>query len=55
MFYYYLQTEKTIEEAIMKCLHDKSEFADKVWLLDQGIDLKEGDEQAREEHTLSFN
>lgn len=55
MFYYYLQTEKTIEEAIMKCLHDKSEFADKVWLLDQGIDLKEGDEQAREEHTISFN
>lgn len=42
MFYYYLQTEHTIEEAIMKCLKGKSEFADKVWLLDQGIDLKGG-------------
>lgn len=43
MFYYYLQTERTIEDAIMKCLKNKSEFADDVWLAEQGIELKKGD------------
>lgn len=35
MFYYYLQTEHTIEQDIMKCLRNKSDFADDVWLADQ--------------------
>jgi hypothetical protein len=39
MFYYYLQTEKTIEQAIMKCLKGKGEFADDVWLAEQGVNL----------------
>lgn len=32
MFYYYLLTEKTIEQAVLKCLKNKSEFSDEVWL-----------------------
>lgn len=31
MFYYYLLTEKTIEQAILKCLRAKGEFSEKVW------------------------
>lgn len=38
MYYYYLQTDKTIEQAIMKCLKTKGEFAEDVWL----ADLKKG-------------
>ena len=38
MYYYYLQTKGTIEEAIMQCLKNKSEFAEDVWL----ADLKKG-------------
>ena len=43
MHFYYLQTEHTIEEAVMKALHDKSEFAADVWALGQGIieDIKD--------------
>lgn len=39
MYYYYLQTKGTIETAIMRCLKDKSEFAEDVWL----ADLKKGE------------
>lgn len=31
MFYYYLLTDKTIEQAILKCLKAKGEFSEKVW------------------------
>lgn len=32
MYYYYLQTTGTIETAIMRCLKNKGEFAEDVWL-----------------------
>ena len=41
MRYWYLQTEHTIEEAIMKCLKGKSDFADDVWLAEQENKEKE--------------
>ena len=31
MMYYYLLTDNTIEQAILKCLQAKSEFSEKVW------------------------
>lgn len=34
MHYYYLQTKGTIETAIMRCLKNKGEFAEDVWLAD---------------------
>lgn len=34
MLYYYLQTKGTIETAVMRCLKNKSEFAEDVWLAD---------------------
>ena len=34
MYYYYLQTKGTIETAIMRCLKNKGEFAEDVWLAD---------------------
>lgn len=36
-FYFYLKTENTIEEAIYKALHDKSDFAEDKWCLREGI------------------
>lgn len=41
-FYFYLKTEGTIEEAIYKALHDKSDFAEDKWCLREGI-TNEGD------------
>ena len=38
--YYYLKTEGTIEDAIYECLHNKSDFAESVWCLGKGIELK---------------
>lgn len=38
--YYYLKTEDTIEDAIYECLHNKSDFAESVWCLGKGIELK---------------
>lgn len=32
MHFYYTLTEKTIEQAILKCLKQKGEFSDEVWL-----------------------
>lgn len=32
MFYYYLLTEGTIEQAVLKCLKNKGEFAEEIWL-----------------------
>ena len=37
MRYYYLQTEGTIEAAVMKCLQTKGEFSEEVWLAEQSI------------------
>lgn len=37
VFFYYLQTEDTIEGDIMKCLKEKGEFSEKVWLLGKGL------------------
>lgn len=37
MRYYYLLTDGTIEQAILKCLKNKGEFASDVWLAEQGI------------------
>ena len=31
MRYYYLLTDGTIEQAILKCLKNKSEFSEDVW------------------------
>jgi SNF2 family DNA or RNA helicase len=42
MNYYYLLTERTIEQAILKCLKQKGEFSDEVWL----AELKERKEIA---------
>lgn len=39
MLYYYLQTKGTIETAVMRCLKNKGEFAEDVWL----AGLKEGE------------
>ena len=36
-FYFYLKTEGTIEEAIYKALHNKSDFAEDKWCLREGI------------------
>lgn len=38
MFFYYLWTEKTIEDAVYACLKDKGEFSEKIWAVQQGID-----------------
>jgi len=43
VFFYYLQTEGTIETDIMKCLKNKSEFSERVWLLGQGL-IKKGED-----------
>ena len=32
MFYFYLLTEGTIEQAVLKCLKNKGEFAEEIWL-----------------------
>ena len=32
MNYYYLMTDDTIEQAIMKCLKGKGKFAEDIWL-----------------------
>lgn len=37
VFFYYLQTEGTIEGDIMKCLKNKEEFSERVWLLGKGL------------------
>lgn len=37
VFFYYLQTEDTIEGDIMQCLKEKGEFSEKVWLLGKGL------------------
>lgn len=37
MIFFYLQTKDTIEEDVMKCLHDKSDFSEKVWGLGRGL------------------
>ena len=42
VFFYYLQTEGTIEGDIMKCLKEKGEFSERVWLLGKGL-AKKGD------------
>ena len=41
-FFFYLQTENTIEEDIMQCLREKGEFSERVWLLGQGL-IKKGE------------
>ena len=38
MFFYYLWATKTIEDAVYKCLKNKSEFSEKVWAVEQGIE-----------------
>ena len=42
VFFYYLQTQGTIEADIMECLKNKGKFSEKVWLLGQGL-IKKGD------------
>lgn len=37
VFFYYLQTEGTIEDDIMECLRNKGEFSERVWLLGNGL------------------
>lgn len=37
MHYYYLLTDGTIEQDILKCLKSKGEFASDIWLAEQGI------------------
>ncbi len=43
MRYYYLLTENTIEQAILKCLQSKGEFAEKVWLAELKDLTKKGE------------
>lgn len=40
MRYFYLQTTHTIEDAVLKCLKQKGEFSEEVWLAEQKIDKK---------------
>lgn len=47
VFFYYLQTEGTIEGDIMKCLKEKGEFSERVWLLGQGL-IKKGEKHERQ-------
>lgn len=42
VFFYYLQTKNTIEGDIMKCLKEKGEFSERVWLLGQKM-IKQGE------------
>lgn len=37
VFYYLLKTEHTIEDAILKCIRQKQDFAERVWLLGNGL------------------
>lgn len=39
--YWYLKTEGTIEDAIYQALHDKSDFAESTWCINNNIDVKE--------------
>ena len=41
MFFYYLWANKTIEDDIYACLKNKSQFSEKVWAVQQGIDKGE--------------
>lgn len=41
MFYYLLKTKDTIEDAMLKCLQGKQDFALKIWLLGQGLAKEE--------------
>lgn len=34
MYYWYLKVEKSIEESIYKCLHDKKDFSEETWVAD---------------------
>lgn len=40
MRYFYLQTTNTIEDAVLKCLQQKGEFSEEVWLAEQNFDKK---------------
>lgn len=44
MIFYYLETKATIEQAIRKCLKEKSDFADEEWLASQSKICKERSE-----------
>lgn len=37
VFYFYLQAKDTVDEDIMECLRNKSDFAVKTWLLGKGL------------------
>lgn len=37
VFYYLLKTEHTIEDAMLKCIKNKQDFAARTWLLGQGL------------------
>lgn len=41
MLFYYLKTTNTIEDSIYTCLRNKSDFSEKVWAMEEGIDYKE--------------
>lgn len=41
MFFHYLKTTKTVEDAIYKSLKQKSDFAEEVWLAENNINFKE--------------
>lgn len=41
MFFYYLLTDGTIEQSVLKCLKDKSEFSEFNWCIDNNINVKE--------------
>lgn len=40
MFFYYLKTDDSIEEDIYDCLKSKSQFSEKIWAAQKGIDLE---------------
>lgn len=43
MWFYYLKTEHTIEDAVYNALKNKSDFAEDTWLIAQNITLKKGE------------
>lgn len=41
MFFYYLWAKNTIEDDIYACLKSKSQFSEKIWAVQNGIDLND--------------
>lgn len=43
-FFYYFRTDKTIEDAVFKALASKKDFTADIWLADNGVNRRQGEE-----------